>query len=119
MDPTIAQIQERKELEILKKYKHVDQPQDAKENGLEREQSAAARVLQRTYRGHRARRELRGLSLDPSTRWVEVRASPFDNLPCIPVNRAIKLIFIPSGSQGSSIPQPHQPQLTLLHTAVR
>ncbi|KAL2041539.1 hypothetical protein N7G274_005921 [Stereocaulon virgatum] len=71
MDPTIAQIQERKELEILKNYKHVDQPQDMRENRLEREQSAAARVLQRTYRGHRARRELRGLSLDPSTRWVE------------------------------------------------
>ncbi|KAK3177188.1 hypothetical protein OEA41_008517 [Lepraria neglecta] len=71
MDPSIAQVQEKKEHEILKKYKHVDQAQDVKEKELQREQSAAARTLQRTYRGHRARRELRGLSLDPSTRWVE------------------------------------------------
>ncbi|KAK4191746.1 hypothetical protein QBC35DRAFT_512233 [Podospora australis] len=30
----------------------------------------AATVIQRTYRGYRARRELRGYSLDASTRWV-------------------------------------------------
>lgn len=119
MDPNIAQIQEWKELETLKKYKHVDQPQDANENGLEREQSAAARVLQRTYRGHRARRELRGLSLDASTRWVEVHALPFDILLFIPVHQATKLTFVPSGSQGSSIPQPHRPQPTLLYTALQ
>lgn len=35
-------------------------------------ESDAARTLQRTYRGHRARRQLQGLMLDPSTRWVEV-----------------------------------------------
>ncbi|KAJ5780079.1 hypothetical protein N7457_005239 [Penicillium paradoxum] len=31
----------------------------------------AARTIQRTYRGHRTRRELRGLGLASSTRWVE------------------------------------------------
>ncbi len=35
-------------------------------------ESDAARTLQRTYRGYRSRRELRGFSLDPSTRWTEV-----------------------------------------------
>ncbi|KAK4231790.1 hypothetical protein QBC38DRAFT_325644, partial [Podospora fimiseda] len=30
----------------------------------------AATLIQRTYRGYRARREIRGLSLDASTRWV-------------------------------------------------
>ncbi|EMC95401.1 hypothetical protein BAUCODRAFT_53278, partial [Baudoinia panamericana UAMH 10762] len=37
------------------------------------ERSRAAEVIQRNYRGYRARREIKGLGLDPSTRWVEVR----------------------------------------------
>lgn len=36
----------------------------------ERREKAAA-VIQRNYRGHRARRMLNGLSLDPSSRWIE------------------------------------------------
>ena len=36
------------------------------------EQKNAAQVIQRNYRGYRARRELQGYGLDPSTRWVEV-----------------------------------------------
>ena len=86
MDLSIAQVQEKKEHEILKKYRHVDQAQDVKEKELQREQSAAARTLQRTYRGHRARRELRGLSLDPSTRWVEVCALSSDIPARIPLH---------------------------------
>lgn len=35
-----------------------------------RQKAAAATLIQRTYRGYRARREMRGLSLDASTRWV-------------------------------------------------
>ena len=67
---SIAEIQDKKEREVLKKYQSTEQPQDTAP--LQHEESTAARVLQRTYRGHRARRQLRGLSLDPSTRWTEV-----------------------------------------------
>ncbi|KAI4249433.1 MAG: hypothetical protein L6R42_008991, partial [Xanthoria sp. 1 TBL-2021] len=57
--PSIAEIQQRKEQEVDQKY------------DPNRRQSDAARTLQRTYRGHRARRELKGLSLSPSARWTE------------------------------------------------
>ena len=70
---SIAEIQDKKEREVLKKYQSTEQPQDTAP--LQHEESTAARVLQRTYRGHRARRQLRGLSLDPSTRWTEVSKS--------------------------------------------
>ncbi|KAL8858013.1 MAG: hypothetical protein Q9178_005474 [Gyalolechia marmorata] len=56
---SIAEAQERKEQEVNQKYES------------DRRQSDAARTLQRTYRGHRARRELKGLSLSPSARWAE------------------------------------------------
>jgi hypothetical protein len=36
------------------------------------EAKKAAEVIQRTYRGHRRRRELQGLGLSASTRWDEV-----------------------------------------------
>ncbi|KAL8852891.1 MAG: hypothetical protein Q9221_002267 [Calogaya cf. arnoldii] len=58
---SVAETQKCKEQE-------VDQNYDPN-----RRQSDAARTLQRTYRGHRARRELKGLSLSPSARWTEVR----------------------------------------------
>ena len=35
------------------------------------EQQNAAKAIQRTYRGHRTRRQLDGLGLDASTRWYE------------------------------------------------
>lgn len=68
---SIAEIQDEKERDVLKKYQPTKQPQDDKQ--LQHQESAAARVLQRTYRGHRERRQLRGMGLDPSTRWIEVR----------------------------------------------
>lgn len=67
---SIAEIQDKKEAEILEKYTDTEQPQH--ENVVQRTESQAARLLQRTYRGHRERRQLQGLSLDPSTRWTEV-----------------------------------------------
>ena len=62
----IAEVQERKEAEINAQYAHSPQ------KGVGLNETEAATAIQRTYRGHRARRELAGLSLDPSTRWVEV-----------------------------------------------
>ncbi|KAI9726249.1 MAG: hypothetical protein M1834_009078 [Cirrosporium novae-zelandiae] len=35
------------------------------------EEDKAAGTIQRTYRGHRDRRRLQGMGLDPSTRWLE------------------------------------------------
>ncbi|KAF2459730.1 hypothetical protein BDY21DRAFT_336334 [Lineolata rhizophorae] len=36
------------------------------------EEEAAAQVIQRNYRGYRERRQMQGLGLDASTRWLEV-----------------------------------------------
>ncbi|KAI4090845.1 MAG: hypothetical protein LQ344_004492 [Seirophora lacunosa] len=62
---SITAIQERREQAIDNPYK-PDPP-----NASTQTDAAAARTLQRTYRGHRARRELKGLSLSPSVRWTE------------------------------------------------
>ncbi|KAL8809743.1 MAG: hypothetical protein Q9200_003161 [Gallowayella weberi] len=58
---SIAETQERKEQQIDQTYSYK----------TDQRRSDAARTLQRTYRGHRARRELKGLSLSPSARWTE------------------------------------------------
>lgn len=36
------------------------------------DQSTAARLIQRNYRGYRTRRQLKGLGLDAETRWTDV-----------------------------------------------
>ena len=55
----ISEIQLRKEQEIDSKYRRP-------------EEHDAATKIQRTYRGHRERRQLEGLTLDPSSRWMEI-----------------------------------------------
>lgn len=55
----ISDVQKRQELEIDGKYHAA-------------EVRSAATTIQKAYRGHRARRELQGLTLDPSSRWVEL-----------------------------------------------
>ncbi|KAI4120882.1 MAG: hypothetical protein LQ341_007489, partial [Variospora aurantia] len=62
---SITAIQERKEQAIDRSYKPAPKAVE------QTTQTDAARTLQRTYRGHRARRELKGLSLSPSVRWSE------------------------------------------------
>lgn len=61
----IRRAQEKKEEEIMKKLS-VDNSHSSEERRRE-----AAAIIQRNYRGHRERRMLNGLSLDPSARWVE------------------------------------------------
>jgi hypothetical protein len=64
----IGEAQERKEVEVIKKRLSMQ----ADNGGLnDEERQKAAELIQRNYRGHRERRMLNGLSLDPSTRWVE------------------------------------------------
>jgi len=58
----IKAIQERKESEGLA----------AKEQHTTAERQAAAELIQRNYRGYRARRELKGYALSSSERWSEV-----------------------------------------------
>ncbi|KAK4692739.1 hypothetical protein P7C71_g4521, partial [Lecanoromycetidae sp. Uapishka_2] len=65
---SIAQVQEDKKYEFQRQYKHAE---SLKNDELERTKLAAAQTLQKNYRGYRARRELKGLSLDPSSRWIE------------------------------------------------
>ncbi|KAL7787847.1 IQ calmodulin-binding motif protein [Trichoderma ceciliae] len=71
----IAHAQEVKEEEIrqrVKKQKHMsnqDSRQSLQSNRGD-ERSDAACVIQKTFRGYRARREMNGYTLDPSTRWI-------------------------------------------------
>ncbi|KAL9117339.1 MAG: hypothetical protein Q9187_006126 [Circinaria calcarea] len=66
---SIAKVQERKEQELGEKHNHAA----GELLGEKSREAAAAETIQRTYRGHRARRQLNGLSLDASTRWTEYR----------------------------------------------
>lgn len=71
----IAHVQEEKEEEIRQRVKqqkhrsHHESRQSLQSNRSD-ERSDAARVIQKTFRGYRARRELSGFTLDPSTRWI-------------------------------------------------
>ena len=44
---------------------------DGKYHGHSAEENQAAERIQKAYRGHRDRRQLEGLTLDPSSRWLE------------------------------------------------
>ena len=62
----ISTLQERKEEE------HIMRRLSQDHGGLsEEERIRAAALIQRNFRGHRERRMLEGMSLDPSTRWIE------------------------------------------------
>ncbi|KAI9163159.1 IQ domain-containing protein IQM5 [Paramyrothecium foliicola] len=72
----IAQIQEKNESENKqrareqrRKSAHARRAHSPSVNSAD-ERLEAARVIQKTFRGYRARREMKGYSLDPSTRWV-------------------------------------------------
>ncbi|TQV96447.1 IQ calmodulin-binding protein [Cordyceps javanica] len=75
----IAQIQEEKEVENRKKMKGQTTLSTNPAQPLsEQDQDAAARMIQKTFRGYRARRELDGYSINPSMRWVTaVREAQF------------------------------------------
>ncbi|CAG8972966.1 hypothetical protein HYALB_00008326 [Hymenoscyphus albidus] len=72
----ISKVQEHKEEEVLKKNLKAEQPELSED-----ERTRAAGLIQRNYRGHRERRMLNGMSLDPSSRWVEaVKEARYRNL---------------------------------------
>lgn len=71
----IARVQEGKEEEIRRRVKHLKQKslqesQLSLQSNRSDEMSDAARIIQKTFRGYRARREMSGFTLDPSTRWI-------------------------------------------------
>jgi hypothetical protein len=72
----ISTLQEHKEEQAIMKRLSEDHA------GLsEGERIRAAALIQRNYRGHRERRMLEGMSLDPSTRWVEaIKEARYRNL---------------------------------------
>jgi hypothetical protein len=76
----IEMVQERKEEEIIKKRLSVENSEVWQ--GLnDEERIKAAGLIQRNYRGYRARRQMKGMGLDPSSRWVEaVREARYRNL---------------------------------------
>jgi hypothetical protein len=74
----IRKIQERREAEITEKRLRMQLGTDEM-SGEDRQK--AAKLIQRNYRGHRERRMLNGMSLDPSTRWVEaVKEARYRNM---------------------------------------
>lgn len=43
----------------------------------DQQQTDAAQMIQRNYRGYRERRQLKGIGLDASARWAEVCSTVF------------------------------------------
>ncbi|KAL7939722.1 IQ calmodulin-binding motif protein [Trichoderma chlorosporum] len=71
----IAHVQQEREEAIRQRVKEQKRrSQQGSRRSLQSnrsdEMSDAARVIQKTFRGYRARREMSGYTLDPSTRWI-------------------------------------------------
>lgn len=70
----IAHIQEQKEEQGRQRNRerrhHAIQEAKAQDQTEYHERTKAARLIQKTFRGHRARRELDGYGLDAGTRWI-------------------------------------------------
>ncbi|KAK1247262.1 hypothetical protein MKX07_002171 [Trichoderma sp. CBMAI-0711] len=71
----IAHLQEEKEEEIRQRVKEQkrrshQESRRSLQSDRSDERSDAARVIQKTFRGYRARRAMDGFTLDPSTRWI-------------------------------------------------
>lgn len=72
----ISSVQEVKEEQMIQKRLSMDHPDLSDE-----EKQKAASLIQRNYRGYRARRQMQGLGLDPTSRWVEaVREARYRHL---------------------------------------
>lgn len=72
----IASVQKEREEDIKRKH-HQRKRQSLESriatmstNGSQDERAQAARMIQKTFRGYRTRREIEGFGLDASTRWV-------------------------------------------------
>ena len=80
---------------------------DLPNNLIEGDRREAAELIQKTFRGHRARRELQGHSLSPTTKWLEVRLfSTALRVQCSPQHRPYAMPNI--SSRPSHAPQARQ-----------
>ncbi|KAK5992491.1 IQ domain-containing IQM3-like protein [Cladobotryum mycophilum] len=71
----IAHVQDEKEEEIKRRFRELKrrsnhERQHSQHSDGQQERAHAARVIQKTFRGYRARREISGFTLDPTSRWV-------------------------------------------------
>jgi hypothetical protein len=62
----ISRVQEAKEEEAIRKRISMENPELSDE-----ERTKAAALIQRNYRGYRERRQMWGMGVDPSSRWIE------------------------------------------------
>ncbi len=62
----LAEKQDARARELAEKRRQ------SRESPEDEQRDNAAKVIQKNFRGYRARREIRGYGLDPSTRWMEV-----------------------------------------------
>lgn len=68
----IERKQNERERELAEKRRKSRKSDD------DERRDSAAKVIQKNYRGYRARRALKGYGLDPSTRWMEVCVEVLD-----------------------------------------
>ncbi|MCJ1471249.1 hypothetical protein MMC07_009897 [Pseudocyphellaria aurata] len=68
---TIDEFAPGEQQNIAKVQEEAPPKTNESRNAGDHRESNAARTLQRTYRGHRERRQLKGITLDPATRWTE------------------------------------------------
>ena len=72
VDPLrIPDFQELREIAAKQdtKQKEIEAARKSQDVGQEQ---LAAETIQRNYRGYRTRRQLKGIGMDSSTRWIEV-----------------------------------------------
>jgi hypothetical protein len=67
----IGRKQDERAKEIAERRRQQREKASAVDNADE-ERDRAAKVIQKNYRGYRARRALKGFGLDPGTRWMEL-----------------------------------------------
>lgn len=93
----IDEIQQHKAEEVIKRRLSMDAPELS-----EGERAKAAGLIQRNYRGYRERRQMNGMGLDPSSRWVEaVKEARYRNLTQ-PRSRADSAVLTNGTETGQS-----------------
>ncbi|KAI9695650.1 MAG: hypothetical protein M1820_008497 [Bogoriella megaspora] len=69
--PTAEELREIAAKQDVRAKETQEARKKAKSEGQIKEEEQAAEMIQRNYRGYRARRQMKGMGLDSSTRWLE------------------------------------------------
>lgn len=108
----IARVQEEKEAELKRRDREARrkewQDRELKLSAADRhERAQAAKAIQKTFRGYRARREMNGLGLDATTRWITaVREAQFLQSTRPQSRDVMATLSIPSHSQTDDPARP-------------